>query len=107
MARLGDLAWLRVGEPEDDEQAIDIVCNTARVQAFHPDCFAQVGLDPMRPKALVVKSTQHFHAGFAPIAREIVYASTQGTGSMNFGSLPHTSVTAKLWPRVKDPHAGS
>jgi microcystin degradation protein MlrC len=104
IAPLGDVAWLRIGDPDNDADAIDVVCNTHRVQAFHPDCFAEAGLDPTRPKALVVKSTQHFFAGFGPIAREVVYASTQGTGSMNFGELPHTQVTAPLWPRVSDPH---
>ena len=44
-ASLGDMAWLRIGDADDDERAIDVVCNTHRVQAFHPDCFAQVGLD--------------------------------------------------------------
>jgi microcystin degradation protein MlrC len=105
ISSLGDMAWLRVGEPDNDDDAIDIVCNSNRVQAFHPDCFAEAGLDPMRPKALVVKSTQHFFAGFGSIAREVVYASTDGTGSMNFASLPHKQVTAPLWPRVSDPHA--
>jgi len=105
IAPLGDMAWLRIGAPEDDERAIDVICNTHRVQAFHPDCFAQAGLDPNRVKALVVKSTQHFYAGFGPIAREVIYASTSGTGSMNFGELPHTRVTAALWPRVSNPHA--
>lgn len=105
IASLGDMAWLRIGDADDDERAIDIVCNTHRVQAFHPDCFAEVGLDPMRPKALVVKSTQHFHAGFGDMAREVIYASTSGTGSMNFAELPHKRVTAPLWPRVANPHA--
>lgn len=103
-AQLGDMAWLRIGDADDDDHAIDVICNTKRVQAFHPDCFAAAGLDPMRPKALVVKSTQHFHAGFGPIAREVIYASTNGSGSMDFAALPHTRVTAKLWPRVSDPH---
>jgi microcystin degradation protein MlrC len=105
IASLGDLAWLRIGDVDDDDRAIDIICNTIRVQAFHPDCFAQAGLDPTRPKALIVKSTQHFFAGFSPIAREIIYASTNGAGSMNFDSLPHRTVTAPLWPRVANPHA--
>lgn len=105
MAPLGDLAWLRIGAVDVDDDAIDIICNTHRMQAFHPDCFAEAGLDPMRPKALVAKSTQHFHAGFSPIAREIIYVSSKGTASMNFGKLPHTRVTAPLWPRVANPHA--
>ena len=102
-APLGDMAWLRIGDAEDDAGAIDVVCNTHRVQAFHPDCFAEVGLDPLKVKSLVVKSTQHFHAGFGAIARDVLYAATEGTGSMDFAQLPHEHVDAPLWPKVANP----
>lgn len=105
VAQLGDMAWLRIGEdPNDDAAAIDVVVNTHRMQAFNPACFSEVGLDPQRPRALVVKSTQHFYAGFEPVAREVLYVSTPGTGSMTFADLPHQRVTAPLWPRVAEPH---
>ena len=104
---LGDLAWLRIGDADDDDNAIDVVCNTHRVQAFHPDCFSEVGLDPMKVKSLIVKSTQHFHAGFGAVARDVLYAATDGTGSMDFANLPHQHVTAPLWPGVADPHRTS
>lgn len=103
--KLGDIAWLRVGDAEDDASAIDIVINSERVQAFDPACFAAAGLDPMIPKALVVKSTQHFYAGFAPIARDVLYVATPGCGSMVFAEIEHPLVTAELWPRVANPHA--
>ena len=104
-APLGDMAWLRIAEDStDDAGAIDIVINTHRVQAFDPACFAAVGLDPQRPRALVVKSTQHFYAGFAPIAREVLYMATPGSGSMAFAELSHTRVSAPLWPKVQQPH---
>ena len=98
------MAWLRIGDADDDDNAIDVVCNTHRVQAFHPDCFSEVGLDPMKVKTLIVKSTQHFYAGFGEIARDVLYAATDGTGSMDYANLPHEHVDAPLWPRVADPH---
>lgn len=105
MASLGRMAWLRAGGP-GDEQAIDIVVNDHRMQSFHPDCFRAVGIDPLRPRALVVKSTQHFHAGFAPIAREVLYVSAPGAGSMDMTTLPHRRVQRELWPRVAAPVRG-
>ncbi len=105
MAPLGRLAWLRVGGPTD-LQAIDIVVNDHRVQSFHPDCFRVVGIDPTQVRALVVKSTQHFHAGFAPIAREVLYVSAPGAGSMDMAALPHRQVQRALWPRVAEPARG-
>ena len=103
-APLGDVAWLRIGKHDDDDNAIDLIVNSQRVQAFDPACFSAAGLDPLKPRALIVKSTQHFFAGFEPIARDIIYVATPGCGSMDFASIEHPRVTAKLWPRVADPH---
>ncbi len=105
MAPMGRMAWLRVGGPADAE-AIDIVVNDHRIQSFHPDCFRVAGIAPLRPRALVAKSTQHFHAGFAPIAREVLYVSAPGAGSMDMAALPHRQVQRALWPRVADPARG-
>lgn len=104
-APLGDVAWVRIGDPANDNTAIDIIINSQRVQAFDPACFAVAGLDPLKPRALVVKSTQHFHAGFAPIASDIIYMATPGCGSMDFSTIEHPLLTAKLWPRTDDPHS--
>jgi microcystin degradation protein MlrC len=108
MAPLGRMAWLRaqLNGSTAEADALDIVVNDHRVQTFHPDCFRAVGIDPLRPRALVAKSTQHFHAGFVPIAREILYVSAPGAGSMDMAALPHRQVTRPLWPRVADPARG-
>lgn len=98
---LGDMAWLRIGET--DAEAIDILVNNHRTQSFDPACFSAVGLDPKTCRALVLKSTQHFHAGFAPIAEDILYVKAPGTGSPDYKSLPFTRVTRPLWPLVADP----
>lgn len=105
LAPLGRMAWLRTGGPGDAE-AVDIVVNDHRMQSFHPDCFRAAGIDPLRRRALVVKSTQHFHAGFAPIAREVLYVSAPGSGSMDMAALPHRAVHRELWPRVAQPARG-
>jgi microcystin degradation protein MlrC len=106
MAPLGRMAWLRICGP-DDARAIDVVVNDHRIQTFHPDCFTEAGIDPLTPRLLVAKSTQHFHAGFAPIAREILYVSAQGSGSMDMAVLPYTRVTRPLWPQVAVPARGA
>lgn len=103
MAPLGNMAWLRIGGPAD-EDAIDVVVNDHRMQSFHPDCFTVVGIDIGKRRGLVVKSTQHFHAGFAPVAEEILYVSAPGTGSMDMKTLPFTRVKRPLWPLVANPH---
>lgn len=105
LSPMGRMAWLRAFGP-DDAAALDIVVNDHRIQSFHPDCFRAAGINPLRPRALVAKSTQHFHAGFAPIAREILYVSAPGAGSMDMAALPHRTVARPLWPRVADPARG-
>jgi microcystin degradation protein MlrC len=101
-APLGNLAWLRIGEHD----AVDIVVNDHRTQGFSPECFTAAGLDIARCRGLVVKSTQHFPAGFLPVADDIVYVAAPGTGSMDMRALAYTQVSRPLWPRVDDPHAG-
>ncbi len=106
LAPLGRMAWLRIGDVADDTMALDVVVNDYRIQSFHPDCFTVAGIDTTRPRALVLKSTQHFHAGFAPIAREIVYVSAPGTDAMDMRALAYRNVQRPLWPRVANPARG-
>ena len=98
MTPMGDMAWLRIG-PDDDARAIDVVVNDYRTQGFSPECFTRAGVDLARTRAVIVKSTQHFHAGFLPVAADIVYVAAPGTGAMDMRALTYTSVTRPLWPR--------
>ena len=47
---------------------IEVILNTVRAQSFDPSLFTAVGIDPLAQRILVIKSTNHFHAAFAPIA---------------------------------------
>ena len=96
-SRIGDAVWVRA------DGGLDLVLNTVRTQVFHPDAFAAVGLDPAAKKIVVVKSTQHFHAGFAPIAKEIVYVAAPGAIAPDFAAIPYTKLAKPYWPRVEDP----
>ncbi len=98
--RIGDAVWVRA------ECGLDLVLNTVRTQVFHPDAFDAVGLDPAGKKIVVVKSTQHFHAGFAPIAKEILYVAAPGAIAPDFAAIPYTKLAKPYWPRVEDPWAG-
>ena len=55
------------------------------------------------PKELFA-SKLFFYKGFGKLAREVLYVATPGSGSMDVAKLPHTKVTAPLWPRDPDPH---
>jgi microcystin degradation protein MlrC len=95
---IGDAVWVSAG-------SIDIVLNTVRTQTFHPECMSALGLDPSKKKIVVVKSSNHFRAGFEPIASDILYVGAPGALQPRFEDLPFTKLTKPYWPRVADPLA--
>lgn len=84
---------------------IDVVLNTNRTQTFEPDVFTNLGIDPASKAILLVKSTNHFHAGFAPIAADIVYVDAPSTYPSDPRRTAYTRLTRPIWPRVDDPFA--
>ena len=98
-ASIGDAVWVEAA-------GLDIVLNSVRSQTFHPQAFTQMGIDLESRRAVVVKSSQHFHAGFAPVASEVVYLGTPGAITPDFANIPFLHVTTPYWPRVEDPFDG-
>jgi len=86
-----------------DVDGVHVVINTVRTQTFNPDAFVQLGIDPAEYRTVVVKSAQHFHAGFAPIADRVIYAVAPGTSSPDFRNLPLPKAGRPLWPQVENP----
>jgi microcystin degradation protein MlrC len=96
---IGDAVVVRVN-------GIDIILNTTRRQVYGVDCLTNVGIDPMQKRILVVKSSQHFYASFAPIASEVLYCVAPGTLTMNVGDIPYQRIDKNKWPLVENPFAG-
>ena len=95
---VGDMAAFEV-------DGIAIVCNTLRAQCKSVDAFTNVGVDPSARKVVVVKSMQHFHAEYAPVASEILYVAVPGAVAPDFRSMSYTKAPRKQWPFVEDPFA--
>jgi microcystin degradation protein MlrC len=89
---LGDVAALRV------EGRIDVVCITHRTQALGLELFTSVGIDPAKKAVVVVKSAQHFHAAYGPIASSVLYTETQGPSTQNYPSHGYERVQRPLYP---------
>ena len=54
-----------------------LVASTVRGQVFNPSCFTDLGVDLEKARGIVVKSSQHFYATFAPLgARSILLRHT-------------------------------
>ena len=86
--------------------SIHVILNTNRTQTFEPDIFSNLGLDPLGQRVLLIKSTNHFYAGFAPIASEIVYIDAGAPYPSNPRVTDYRKMTRPLWPRVDNPHEG-
>lgn len=97
-APLGETVWLEC-------QGIDIVINDMRTQTFHPEAFTGLGIDLASKKIVCVKSSQHFYAGFAPVASEVIHVATPGSITPDYASIPYTKRAPNYWPKVEDPFA--
>ncbi len=97
-AELGASAWVHA-------DGIDIILNSNRSQVFHADAFTGLGCTLHDKRIVVVKSTQHFYAGFAPLASEVRYVAAPGAIGPDFANIPFTKRTTPFWPRVSDPFA--
>ncbi len=81
-----------------EANGIQIVLNTLRQQTFTPECFTELGIDPLKKKYLVVKSQQHFHEHFSKFAAEIIYVDTAGSTGLNFPGVPFKRIGRPVWP---------
>ena len=100
-------AALRSAPPQSiriEGTEIDVILNTNRTQAFEPDIFSNLGVDPLAKDILLVKSTNHFYAGFAPIAAAIIYVSAPSSYPSDPAATNYTKLSRPIWPRVADPH---
>lgn len=94
---LGDCAVI-------ETHGIEIVLNSNRAQAFSPDLFTNLGIDAATRKILVVKSTNHFHGAFAPIASDILYAAVDGPYPNDPRTNAYTRLNRPIWPIFDNPH---
>jgi microcystin degradation protein MlrC len=81
---------------------IDIIVGSQRSQTFTPDLFLLNGIDPRRYKIVALKSSQHFRAGFEPIAAGIVTADGGGLTTLRPQVFPRARTPRPIWPLDPD-----
>jgi microcystin degradation protein MlrC len=99
--RLGPSVWVEAAN------GLHIVLASIRTQTYGTDAFTGLGLELADKAVVAVKSTQHFHAEFAPLARHVLYVSTPGAMNFDFGAIPYRLRSLDYWPRVADPHGAA
>lgn len=77
---------------------IQVVLISLRNQAMGTDLFTGAGCDLAAQRLVVVKSAQHFHAAFAPMARAIVYVGGPGAASPDLATLGFRRIQRPKWP---------
>ncbi len=80
---LGPMALLRTGGTR-------IAVSSARMQAFDPAPFHHLGADPAQAAILALKSTCHFRADFAPLARGILLVEAPGDAPADPSGYPYS-----------------
>ena len=68
---------------------IEVMLTARRVQAGSPELFSGAGIDPLTKRLIIVKSMQHFHAGFAPISARVIYTGDRGALAADVRNIPY------------------
>ena len=88
---IGNAVGIRVG-------GIEVSLLSTRSQAIGLEVFTSVGIDIGSKRIVCLKSTNHFHAAYAPIARAVLYTDGHGPSPLDIGKLPYKNVARPLWP---------
>jgi microcystin degradation protein MlrC len=93
--RMGRTAVLDTGR-------MQIVVSEGRSEPFDLGVFTHCGIDPRRKRFVIIKSRQHFRAGFEPIARHIVMCDGDGCTSSDLRLFTYRNRPRPLYPFERD-----
>ena len=97
---LGLSVWLR-------SAGIDILVSSVRSQVMEPDAFTGIGIDLDDKRLIVVKSGNHYRAGFAAVADHLWHVASPGPLQPNFADIAYVKRAGDFFPRVEDPWSRS
>jgi microcystin degradation protein MlrC len=89
--KLGAACAVRIG-------GMRVVLTSVRDQAYGPDLFTNLGIDPKSLPVVAVKSAQHFMAGFVPIAHQVVLVGGGGALENDFRRIAYCHIHRPKWP---------
>jgi microcystin degradation protein MlrC len=89
-----------------DTGPVQLVVSERRSEPFDLGVFTHCGIDPRRKRYVLIKSRQHFRAGFEPIARHIVLCDGEGVTSSALERFTYRRRPRPLYPFEEEPTAG-
>ncbi|MFP6770852.1 MAG: M81 family metallopeptidase [Alphaproteobacteria bacterium] len=92
---MGRTAVLRSG-------SVDIVVSEQRHEPFDTGCFTHAGIDPASKRYVLIKSRQHFRAGFDPIAKHVVLVAGPGVCSSDYAAFGFKILRRPIYPLDPD-----
>jgi microcystin degradation protein MlrC len=88
---LGLSARLQVG-------GLDIIVSSIKGQLLDEQFFLLHGIDVKTYKIVALKSSQHFRAGFEPLAAKIISVDSPGIATMDLGSFDYKRLERPIYP---------
>ena len=81
-----------------DTGDVEIVVSQRRHEPFDIGCFTHSGIDPARKNFILIKSRQHFRAGFEAITDRVVMVSGPGITTSDYDRFPWQRVRRPIYP---------
>ncbi|MYN11817.1 ABC transporter substrate-binding protein [Pusillimonas sp. TS35] len=88
---LGRTAVLKVG-------SVLVFISERAQEPYDTGVFTHAGVDPAACKYVLLKSRQHFRAGFGPFARHVVLVSGPGVCSSDYSLFPFQHLARPIYP---------
>ncbi|MCH8616627.1 M81 family metallopeptidase [Sphingomonas sp. SM33] len=95
---MGRSVWLH-------SRGIDIAVCSIRTQVYERDAFTGLGIPLEDRRLIVVKSSNHYQAGFRADADHLWHVTSPGTLRLDFARMPYTKRNLNFFPREADPWA--
>lgn len=92
---LGRTAVLRIG-------SVRVFISERPQEPYDTGVFTHAGIDPAQSKYVLLKSRQHFRAGFEPFAKHIVLVSGPGVCSSEYRLFPFQHLPRPMYPLDAD-----
>ncbi len=85
-----------------DTGGVRIFVSERTQEPFDTGVFTHAGIDLARTRYILIKSRQHFRAGFEPIARHIVLVAGPGVCSSDYAQFPFRQIPRPIYPLDAD-----